>query len=140
MMEGGEFDEGSLVDLVGEVAVEEEGLDLEGLQLFELSNAEVGLRLLPNRPDLLPEVTLIKVIGFLHQILLLNECSDAEFFEFFLLVLLVLKSRHLATIEGGVEQHLILLHRHHVLIHLHCRGHLLRCCRLVQLYRLTSRF
>ena len=41
----------SLVDLVGEVAVEEEGLNLKGLQLFQLSNPEISSRFLTDRLD-----------------------------------------------------------------------------------------
>jgi hypothetical protein len=121
---------------VREVAVEEEGLHLEGLELPHLPDAEVHPRPVAHRLQFgLAQVALVEVVGLLDQVLLLDEGGDGELLEFLVLVLLLLEAGHLAAVDRRVQLHALLLHRHHVLVDAHRRLQLLLPRRLAQLYR-----
>lgn len=101
---------------MGEVAVIEIGLDLEGLKGFEVTDAEVNTVLIGHWIDVFSGVVgLIEVIRLFDQLALLDGRAYREFFEFFILEFLVLKTRHHLTCSCGVQYGFFLMHIDHLL-------------------------
>ncbi len=67
----------SLLDLVEEVAVEQERLHLECFKLLELPYPKISPLLASDRPDVrISQMALVEVVRLLDQILLLDDGSD----------------------------------------------------------------
>jgi hypothetical protein len=67
----------SLLDLVEEVAVEQERLHLECFELLELPDPKISPLLASDRPDVrISQMALVEVVRLLDQILLLDDGSD----------------------------------------------------------------
>ena len=126
----------SLLDLVEEVAVEQEGLHLERFKLLELADPEISPLLASDGPDVrLSQVALVEVVRLLDQILLLDEGSDRKFLDLLVLKLRVFKPLDRRGVGRGVQHDLFLLYSHHVAVDLHGGLQLLVLGRLLQLGR-----